>query len=380
MKAINHEEPDRVPAYEAFTNNAIMQHYGMPTDYGLPLSIRALRYLPFKDRIAASATRNRNLLVKSYTTLYEFHRRVKVDIGLSLITHMPRKITKDGQIDEFGRIIKYETYEGDGTVISAYHGGHFSSFEEYESWERPDPEDPCRLIAYHAGKEAQAQVNNKVLSVPSIAGMMEPTWEAFGFERFCRILGRPKHAKKIFDDHGKLAVELTKKLSDEGAEVIMVLDDYGFKNGPFMSPKNFQTYVFPWLKQICDEAHKRGSKILLHSDGDLMLLFDDIIKCGVDAINPIEPSTANPEYDIFKLNEKYGGKITFVGNVSPIMLSHGKISEIEDYCKRLIKELATGGGYIFSSGHSIPPTVTIDRWEAVMRMREQYGTYPIFSN
>ena len=29
LKAINHEEPDRVPAFEsAFTNNTIMKHYG----------------------------------------------------------------------------------------------------------------------------------------------------------------------------------------------------------------------------------------------------------------------------------------------------------------------------------------------------------------
>ncbi|MDF1538981.1 MAG: uroporphyrinogen decarboxylase family protein [Candidatus Thorarchaeota archaeon] len=139
----------------------------------------------------------------------------------------------------------------------------------------------------------------------------------------------------MFDDHGKLAVELTKILGDLGAEVILIWDDYGFKNGPFMSPRNFQTYVFPWLKQICDEAHKRGSKILLHSDGDLMLIFDDIVNCGVDALNSIESTTANPEYDIFKLNEKYGAKLTFVGNLSPVLLATGSITEIEEYSKRL---------------------------------------------
>ncbi|MHA2201739.1 MAG: uroporphyrinogen decarboxylase family protein [Candidatus Thorarchaeota archaeon] len=273
--------------------------------------------------------------------------------------------------------MKFETYEKDGTVITAYHGGHLKSFEEYESWERPDPQDPRRLAAFLAGKEVQTQMNNEILSVPAIGGMMEPSWEAFGFERFSRILGRPKQAKKVFDDQGRLAVELTKILADEGAELILVWDDYGFKNGPFMSPKAFRTYVFPWLKQICDEAHKRGSKILLHSDGDLMLLIDDIVNCGVDALNPIEPTTANPEYDIFKLNEKYGDKITFVGNISPVMLSEGTIEEIKEYSKKLIHELGPGGGYIFSSGHSINPAITVDRWEAVMEVREKYGNYPI---
>ena len=206
---------------------------------------------------------------------------------------------------------------------------------------------------------------------------MEPSWEAFGLETFSRILAKPKQAKKVFDDHGHLAVELTKILADNGAELILIWDDYGFKNGPFMSPKNFRTYVFPWLKRICDAAHKRGSKILLHSDGDLMLLFEDIVNCGVDALNPIESTTANPDYDIFKLNEKYGDRITFVGNISPVMLAVGSISEIKEYSKRLIRELAPGGGYIFSSGHSINPAITLDRWEAVMEIREKYGSYPI---
>ncbi|MCK5240058.1 MAG: hypothetical protein KAR33_10945 [Candidatus Thorarchaeota archaeon] len=378
LKSLNHEEPDRVPAFEsAFTNNTIMEHYGVPTGGGLTGAVGVLKYLPFKDRIANWAVSNQNFLKKGMAPLYEFYRRVKLDIGLSLVTHTQRKIIKGGIIDEFGRVMKWETYEGDGTVIVGYHGGHFKTFEDYESWERPDPHDPKRLAAYLAGKELQKEMNNEIFSVPAINGIMETSWEAFGIEAFSRLLARPKQAKKVFDDHGKLAVELVKILADHGAELILVWDDYGFKNGIFMSPKNYQTYVFPWLKQICAEAHKRGSKIMLHSDGDLMLIFDDIVNCGVDAIHPIESTTANPEYDIFKLNEKYGERLTFVGNLSPVMLFNGKISEIEEYSKRMIRELAPDGGFFFSSGHSINPAVTLDRWEAVMRIREKYDNYPI---
>ncbi|MGY5874239.1 MAG: uroporphyrinogen decarboxylase family protein [Candidatus Thorarchaeota archaeon] len=378
MKALNHEEPDRVPAFEsAFTNDTIMAHYGVPVEGGIAGAAKILKYLPFKDRIAKWAVSSRNFHAKSMTDTYEFLRRVKIDIGLSLVTHTQRKMIKGGIIDEFGRIMKFEPYEGDGTIITAYHGGIFKNFEEYESWERPDPHDPRRLAAYLGGKDVQEQMNNEILSVPAIGGMMEPSWEAFGIETFSRILAKPKQAKKVFDDHGELALELVKILGDEGAELIIVWDDYGFKNGLFMSPKNYRTYVLPWLKRMCDEAHKRGSKILLHSDGDLMLIFDDIVDCGIDALHPIESTTANPDYDIFKLNQKYGDRLTFVGNISPVMLATGKISEIEAYSKRMIRELAPDGGFFFSSGHSINPAVTVDRWEAVMRIREKYGDYPI---
>ena len=377
MKALDHEEPDRVPAFEsAFTNNAIMEHYGIAAA-GLSSGIDALKHLPFKTRIANYAMSNRAWLAKGMVNSYEFLRRVKIDIGLSFVTHQQRKIIKGGMIDEFGRLMKFEKYEGDGTLILGYHGGHLHSFEDYEKWERPDANEPKRLAAFLAGKDVQKQMNNEIFSVPAIGGMMEPSWEAFGLETFSRILGHPKQAKKVFDDNGKLAVELVKILADHGAELILIWDDYGFKNGLFMSPQNYRTYVFPWLKQICDEAHKRNSRILLHSDGDLMLIFEDIMKCGVDALNPIEPTTANPDYDIFKLAEKHKDKITFVGNIGPVMLAVGAVSEIEEYSKRLIRELAPGGGYIFSSGHSINPAITVDRWEAVMRVREKYGSYPI---
>ncbi|MGD2072989.1 MAG: hypothetical protein PVG65_05830, partial [Candidatus Thorarchaeota archaeon] len=122
LKTIAHEEPDRVPAFEsAFTNNTIMEHYGVPSKGGIAGSLKILRFLPFKERIANWAVSNRNFLKKAYAKSYEFFRRVKIDIGLSLVTHTQRKIIKGGIIDEFGRIMKFEVYEGDGTVITGYH-------------------------------------------------------------------------------------------------------------------------------------------------------------------------------------------------------------------------------------------------------------------
>ncbi|MFX1394260.1 MAG: uroporphyrinogen decarboxylase family protein, partial [Promethearchaeota archaeon] len=198
-----------------------------------------------------------------------------------------------------------------------------------------------------------------------------------GLEVFSRILARPKQAQKVFDDRGKFTLEIVKILAENDAKMVLLWDDYGFKNGLFMAPKNYRNYIFPWIKKICMAAHKQDCKIMLHSDGDLMEIFEDIINCGIDVLNPIESTTANPAYDIFKLNQKYGDKITFAGNLSPVMLAMGRISEIEAYAKKLIRELAPGGGYIFSSGHSINPAVTVDRFEAMQNIRRKYGTYPI---
>ena len=371
LTAVNHEEPDKVPAFEStFTNNTIMNHYGI---YPKPIPYRII-----PDKILKQIIENPKIMRGLYKNLYEFYRKARLDLVPSLVAFFPVKILGDGKsIDEYGRIMKNETYEKDGTVINGYVGGYFKSFEDYESWEQADPHWEARLTHFKLGRKIQEEMSNEIFSVPSVGAIMECSWQCFGLETFSRILARPKQAKKVFDDRGEFTLEVVKILSENDAKMIILWDDYGFKNGLFMSPRNYRKYVFPWIKQICDTAHKHDCKIMLHSDGDLIEIFEDIIKCGVDVLNPIESTTANPEYDIFKLNQKYGDKITFSGNLSPVMLALGEISEIEAYAKRLIRELAPGGGYIFGSGHSINPAVTMDRFEAMQNIRRKYGAYPI---
>ena len=118
LKPINHEEPDHVPAFEsAFKNNTIMKHYGIdPTEAG------------------------------GYKKVYQFSCKVGLDLVLSHVILLPRKYLKRNQgfVDENGRRMRFELYK-DGTRMMAYQGGTFESFEDYESWEQPDPNLPIRL-------------------------------------------------------------------------------------------------------------------------------------------------------------------------------------------------------------------------------------------
>ena len=211
--------------------------------------------------------------------------------------------------------------------------------------------------------------------------MMEMTWEGFGLENFSRLLAKRKNAKKVFDDRGKFSVEMVKRIIEWGGTgPMLVFDDYGYKKGLFMSPKNYRELVIPWLTRICKSAHKGDLQVILHSCGDIYEIFEDIINAGVDAINPIEPTTANPDYNIFDLYNKYGDEITFVGNVSPQDLADKNPQDITDYTKRLLKHVALGGGLILSSGHSINPAVKLENFLAMRNSLEKYGSYPIKIN
>ena len=374
LKAVNHEEPDRVPAFEsAFTNNTIMKNYGVKA--------KGVKFKSIPDSLLRKGSESRKIQKVVLKKGYEFSRRAGLDLVVSVCSLFPRTMLKDGKkrymVDEYGRMMQSEFYPKDKTMILGYVGGYFKSFEDYESWEQPDPHWKARLTGFEVGRELQKEMNDDIFSIPSTGSLMEVSWEGFGLELFSRILSRPKQAKRVFDDRGEFTLELVKILTENDAQIVLLWDDWGFKNGLFMSPRNYRKYIFPWLTRICDAAHKLDCKIMLHSDGDLIEIFEDIIKAGVDVLNPIESTTANPDYDIFKLNERFGDKITFSGNLSPMLLTMGTIAEIEENAKRLIRELAPGGGYIFGSGHSVSPSVSIDRFEAMQNIKRKYGNYPI---
>ncbi len=384
LKAINHEEPDRVPWFELGIDNLkIVEHYG--SRYELQGFGKVLKDL-FSSFKGDKKVLNENIkkLVYSKATqkmamkpVVKLYKDIGIDAAIVPIALYHLEYEESGFVDEYAR--KFDVIKtSDGMDFFYYRGGVLKDFDDYEAFPPLDPDLPLRKYSFEVAKELEKKANGDIYIIPAYAGMMEATWEAFGIENFSRLLAKPKIVKKIFDDMGKFAVELTKRIIEWGETgACLIFDDYGYKKGLFMSPRNYRKYVFPWLEQICKTAHKGGIKVILHSCGDIYTILDDIIKAGVDALHPIEPTTANSEYSIFKLKEKIGKEMTFVGNVSPQDLSDKDPKFIKNYTEELIREVAPGGGFILSSGHSINPAVKLENFLAMKETLEKYGKYPI---
>ncbi len=58
--------------------------------------------------------------------------------------------------------------------------------------------------------------------------------------------------------------------------------------------------------------------------------------------------------DIFKAKELLGDHMCLMGDVPATLLKLGSPEEVDTYCERLIKEVGAGGGFILSSGCSVP--------------------------
>jgi len=115
------------------------------------------------------------------------------------------------------------------------------------------------------------------------------------------------------------------------------MDDWGAQNSLLISPELWREFYKPLYKEYCEIIHSKGKYAFMHSDGDIELIYPDLIEIGVDAIN-----SQLFCMDIEKLGEKYSGQIAFWGEIDrQNILPFGTAQEVRDAVDRVAKALLT---------------------------------------
>jgi uroporphyrinogen decarboxylase len=155
-------------------------------------------------------------------------------------------------------------------------------------------------------------------------------------------------------------------------DAVWFFADLCYKNGMLFSPEVYRKIVMPYHKKISAFCSKHGLFLILHCDGDVRQFLPYIIEAGFDCIQPLEARAGN---DVRELKKKYGRDIAFFGNINMDVLARGCKSEIEEEVVSKILSAKEGGGYIFHSDHSVPPTVSFESYWLTVDLARKYGTY-----
>ena len=102
-------------------------------------------------------------------------------------------------------------------------------------------------------------------------------------------------------------------------------------------------------------------------------MFDDFIEMGLDSYNPLE---AKAGLDVVELRRQYGHRMGFCGNINALSWATVPMAELKAEALRKLNA-AKGGGYIFQSDHSVPSNVSAERYEYVINLVREHGTYPL---
>jgi uroporphyrinogen decarboxylase len=147
-------------------------------------------------------------------------------------------------------------------------------------------------------------------------------------------------------------------------------DDMGYKGTTFFSNELYAAILQPFHKKAIDWAHNHGIKARLHSCGNIMTRIPQLVEIGLDALNPIEIKAG---MDLKALKRDYGDKLVFHGGANALLLH--KPAEIVPYIEDVLPVVKEKGGYIFSSDHSIPNTVSLEHYRTIVAAVKKFGAY-----
>lgn len=186
------------------------------------------------------------------------------------------------------------------------------------------------------------------------------------------ILEEPEWVMDMFDTYLNSSMALMDMVWDKGYifDSIFWYDDMGYKNTTFFSLDTYREVLKPFHKRAVEWAHKKGIYAHLHSCGDVMKFVPDLVEIGVDCLNPLEIKAGmDPE----ALKREFGDKLVFHGGVNAVLWDDKEqiLAEVE----RIVPILKEKGGYIFSSDHSIPNSVSAENFREIVAAVKRFSAY-----
>jgi uroporphyrinogen decarboxylase len=363
-KALNHQEPDRVPISDFFWGSFISR---WREELKLPPDADPYYYYDL-DWIVT--TPNMDPFIQPFETVRENNEEVVIKTGfLATIRKrfdfpMPEWITFD-----------------------------INTIEKLEVLEFDDPADPRRFFSQGDNQIAGVGDGFQRNSAPWIDTVkkLRPDFPVYGSiiecsECLTRLIGQenflfwigmyPERLGSVINRIGKFYLDSTKaqlKAAEGHLDGFVIWGDVAYKNSMLFDPEYWREYFRPWVKAMIDECHKNNLPVIYHGCGNVNAILEDFADMGLDAYNPLE---VKAEMDAIKLKRLYRNRIGYCGN-NDIMI--WETNDLELIRKETLKKLnaAKGGGFIFQSDHSVSGSVSGKTYDFIVKLVREYGKYPL---
>lgn len=287
-----------------------------------------------------------------------------------LVDNYANRISKDIYIDEWGT--KYKKDKSSWPIDSPIEYPIITR-NDLINYIPPEPFDSKRLEEF---RKAVKINNNEIALLAGLNGPLTTATFLMGLENVCiNLYDDPLLVEEIFAMSNKFWIEAGKLMVKEGADAIIFGEDLGYATNLFASPKHLRKHLFPYIKELVTTFTSMGIPVIMHSDGKLHDVFEDIVQFG---INGYHPSERKANMSLKWAKENFGNKICLFGNVdSSKTLPFGTLEEVEKETIECLKDAAEGGGYIIGSDHSLHDGIPMENIFKMFETIKKYGTYPL---
>ena len=363
-KALRHQEADRVPISDFFWGSFLKR---WRKELGLALDTDIYKHY---DLDWMNFNPNLDPHIKPFEILVENSEEIVVRTGFEAVIQK----MLDYPMPAF---LKFET----------------DTIEKMAAFKFDDPWDERRY--FNAGDDQINGVGDGFArNTPAFVDRLRGAWEDFpafggvceGHEMLWRIIGSenamlwmalyPDAIARFVERIHAFSLEVLKaqiQAADGLLDGVVIWGDVACKKGMLFSPAFWRAHFKPGVQALVDECHAHNLPVIYHGCGNVNRIFADFVELGVDAYNPLE---AKAGMDVIDLRRRFGHRIGFCGNMDVQLWANGTFGEIKAAVLTKLNA-AKGGGFIFQSDHSVPGDVSGERYDYVVRLVRQYGTYPL---
>jgi uroporphyrinogen decarboxylase len=258
--------------------------------------------------------------------------------------------------------------------VGTYQAGPIRTFADIEGYPWPHP----KTVDVSHIRRAFELAPPGLGIITGVGGVFTRTWMLMGYEHFSTsLVDEPGLVACVAGRVGSIQCAVMRRLLElPGIVAVWYGDDLGYTESLLASPKVLRRHFFPWIEELSGLAHGAGMPFIMHSDGRLVQVLDDLVALGLNALHPIEPKAM----DIYELRAKYGRKLALFGNIDlgyTLTEGAGSPEAIRAEVREKVKALAPGGGYGVASGAGATRYVTLENFNAMREATSEYGTYPI---
>jgi len=151
-------------------------------------------------------------------------------------------------------------------------------------------------------------------------------------------------------------------------DFVTFAEDMSYNHGPMLSEASFEEFLRPYYQRVVPELKRRGIKVLVDTDGDVMPMVPWLLRAGMQGILPLERQSG---VDAAVLRELYP-ELIMLGAFDKRVMKQGEAAMRAEF-ERLLPVMRTGG-FIPSVDHQTPPDVSVENYEIYMRLFREYAT------
>jgi len=176
--------------------------------------------------------------------------------------------------------------------------------------------------AVWAAEACDALQRENVAVLWAIDGPLWPVIESYGVqEGLLATLTAPDEVAARLDSRLDASLALVSHGVELGARAIVVAEDLAGSHGPLVAPDFAIQVLVPRLRRLVDAAAMSGLPSLLHSDGDIRLLLDAVVRAGFAGVHAGGGLDIGGFERLFKAARRAG--LVVLGGMQTVELGHG---------------------------------------------------------